>query len=78
MDSKVKIKKVPLEELIDTLVDLYNKGIDYVDIVPDPEKNRLSLIFSADYLSEEAKDEWEVIIDDVDKKLSDEDLNQLI
>ena len=78
MDQKPMIKKVPLEELIDTLVELYNKGIDYVDIVPDTEENRLSLIFSTDYLSEEAKDEWEVIIDDKDTKLSDEDLNQLI
>lgn len=69
------IKKVPIDELIDVLTELYEKGVDYVDILATGEENKLSLVFNEDYVSEDMREE------DVSKpkgKLSEDDLNQLI
>lgn len=77
------IKKVPLDEIIDVFMDLYNKGVDFIDLVASEKDNRISVIFSEDYINEDAKDNFESIEVDVeeeeeDEALTDEDLNQLI
>ena len=75
------IKKVPIEELIDVLNELYEKGVDYVDLITKPDENRISLIVTEEYMSEEAREEFQEGTSDeivIDTKLSDEDLNQLI
>jgi hypothetical protein len=76
------IKKVPLDEIIDVFMDLYNKGVDYIDIVASEKDNRISVIFSEDYINEDAKDNFEGIEvdeeEEEEEKLTDEDLNQLI
>jgi hypothetical protein len=82
--DKVIIKKIPLDELIETLEDLYTKGVDFVDLVAGESENRISLIFTEEYMSDEAKEhyaEHEYDEEDeihIESKLSDEDLNQLI
>lgn len=85
------IKKVPIEELLYVLEDLYERGVDYVDIIPSFEDNKLNLIYSIEYLNEEAAnhltDEAKEFFEQSSKQgedieiggnLSDEDLNQLI
>lgn len=80
------IKKVPLDEIIDVFMDLYNKGVDFIDLVASEKDNRISVIFSEDYINEDAKDNFEDIDVDIDiidedeeqTALTDEDLNQLI
>ena len=37
-NREVRIEKIPLDKLIDTLVDLYNQGVDYIDISGVPGK----------------------------------------
>jgi hypothetical protein len=69
------IKKVPLDEIIDVFMNLYNKGVDFIDIIASEKDNRISVIFSEEYINEEALDNFEL---DVDPKLTDEDFNQLI
>jgi hypothetical protein len=83
--SKIQvIQKIELEGLLDMLTDLYEKGVDYIDIViPDPKDNKIAIVFSVEYLSEEARtdieERSEPFLEDLeDDKLSDEDLNQLI
>ena len=82
-NRKVKIQKIPLDRLIDTLVDLYNKGIDYVDIagVPGEEFDRMAIAFTRDYMTEQGKKNFEGFDLDVEIKpdrLTDSDLNDLI
>ena len=86
------IKKIPLNELIDILSDLYNRGVDYIDMLApeDPsEDDRMTIKFSKEYMSPDAElEEGEELGDDEedildihivpDAKLSDEDLNQLL
>jgi hypothetical protein len=83
------IKKVPLDEIIDVFMDLYNKGVDFIDIVASEKDNRISVIFTEEYVNQEAIDNFELYDDDdndemksgeinITTKLTDEDFNQLI
>jgi hypothetical protein len=82
-NKEVKIEKVPLDRLIDTLVDLYNKGIDYVDIVGvrGVDSDRMGIAFTKEYMTEYGRENFGEIDLDVEitsSKLTDEDLNELI
>jgi 2-hydroxy-3-keto-5-methylthiopentenyl-1-phosphate phosphatase len=76
------IKKVPLDEIIDVFMDLYNKGVDFIDIIASEKDNRISVIFTEEYINQEAIDNFELddnnIEIDINTKLTDEDFNQLI
>lgn len=86
------IKKIPLNELIDILSDLYNRGVDFIDILAPEEPtedDRMTIKFTKEYMSPEAElEEGEALEDneeDVlditivpDTKLSEDDLNQLL
>jgi len=76
------IKKVPLDEIIDVFMDLYNKGVDFIDIIASEKDNRISVIFTEEYINQEAIDNFELDDDntkiDINTKLTDEDFNQLI
>lgn len=89
MARKVLIKKISLNEIIDVFVDLYNKGVDYVDLVnTDEEEGKLSVIFTKEYMCKEMQesDDFELIqksIEDIDyneeeSKFSEDDINDLI
>ena len=82
-NREVKIERIPLNTLIDTLVDLYNKGIDYVDIVgvPGIEFDRMGIAFTKDYMTDQGKEnfgELDLDLEILSSKLTDEDLNELI
>jgi hypothetical protein len=86
------IKKIPLDELLQILSDLYEKGVDYIDILaPDNpiEDDKMTIKFTHEYMSEEAlesldenelADDEEEILDIIitPTKLSDDDLNELL
>jgi hypothetical protein len=80
------IKKVPLDEIIDVFMDLYNKGVDFIDLIASEKDNRISVIFTEEYVNQEAIDNFELDDDelegeidiDISPKLTDEDFNQLI
>ena len=86
------IKKIPLNDLIDILSDLYNRGVDFIDILAPEEPSeddRMTIKFSKEYMSpdmeleegEELDNDEEDILDITivpDTKLSEEDLNQLL
>lgn len=85
------IKKIPLNELIDILSDLYNRGVDFIDILAPEEPSeddRMTIKFTKEYMSPDAEIEEGEELDDneedvlditiIPTKLSDEDLNQLL
>jgi hypothetical protein len=91
MARKLLIKKISLDEIIDVFVDLYNKGVDYVDLVnTDEEEGKLSVIFTKEYMCKEMQenDQFEILQNSVSKdnvdfnheesKFSEEDINDLI
>ena len=82
-NKEIRIQKIPLNKLIETLVDLYNKGIDYIDIsgIPGEEFDKMALSFTSDYMTEQGKANFGEIDADLEigpSKLTDDDLNQLI
>ena len=74
----LSIKKIPLNNLIDLLVNLYNKGVDYVDIegVQGKDQDKMAISFSKDYMTVEGQQNYDDIVSD--GKLDDNDINQLI
>lgn len=90
MAKKILIKKISLNEIIDVFVDLYNKGVDYVDLVnTDEEEGKLSVIFTKEYMCKEMQDDEQFSIlqedlsSDIDfneeeSKFSEDDINDLI
>jgi len=88
MKKNPVLKKVDINELMDTMMELWTRGVDFVDIVIKPDENSISLMFTEEYLSDEAKEELNNAEEEEDdfldeyievkSKLTDNDLNQLI
>ena len=81
-DKQVRLKKIPLGIFIQALLDIYNMGIEYADLigVPGEEQDTIGIAFSEEYMSDEMDEEtFEDLKDKIkDIKLSDDDLNQLL
>lgn len=81
--KEVIIRKIALQAFIETLVEVYNSGADYVDLIgsPDEKQDTIGIVVHEEYLSKEEHD-IELIDDEEeeinDKPLSDEDINDLI
>ena len=78
MAKNLSIKKIPLDNLINLLVDLYNKGVDYVDFegVEGKEQDKMAVSFTKEYMSEEGQKNYNNVV--TDKKLDDDDINKLM
>ena len=87
--KEVILRKIALQKFIETLVDVYNSGADYVDIVGTPDENQdtIGIVVHEEYLSKDdmqiefisdEDEEEEEYIEPNDKPLSDEDINDLI
>jgi hypothetical protein len=88
--KEVILRKIALQKFIETLVDVYNSGADYVDIIGTPDENQdtIGIVVHEEYLSkddmqiefivDDEEDEEEEYIEPNDKPLSDEDINDLI
>ena len=75
-NNEVRLKKIPLFILLEALRDVYNRGVDYVDIigVPGEEQDSIGISVKEEYFAPEYQEE-----DDApSKEITDEDLNQLI
>lgn len=82
MDNQVRIRKVHLQTLLDILSDLFDKGVDYVDIIGtlQDDQDSLGISFSKEYMAEEYIENFDNIDipNQLKTNLSDDDLNQLI
>jgi len=79
--NEIRLKKIPLGIFINALMDVYNSGLDYIDIVGknNEEQDTIGIAFCEEYMSKDSEksfDELKEKLDDID--LSDDDLNQLI
>jgi hypothetical protein len=82
-NKEFKIQKVPLDNLLNTLVDIYNSGVDYVDIIgmPGEEYDNIGITFTRDYMTEEGKKHFKDISKNLEitsERLTDDDINQLV
>jgi hypothetical protein len=84
-NKEIRIQKIPLDTLIETLVTLYNQGIDYVDIsgTPGTAFDSMAIVFTEEYMTEEGKKNFageniNFSLEIEPNKLTDDDINQLI
>lgn len=81
-NNKVILRKIPLEIFLDVLLEIYEQGVDFVDIigVPDEIQDTIGVTFSQEYIAPEALENFEIDEQkNIDINLSDDqDLNQLI
>ena len=75
--KELTLRKIDLDTLINVLVNLYDAGANYIDIsgFNQEEQDIIKITVRDEYLEELSEEEEGVAIN---KKLSDEDLNQLI
>lgn len=89
--KEVRLHKIPLGPFLDALLELFEEGLEYVDIVgmPDEVQDTIGIVFSPEYMSKRMLRKYENIKDEAIEKLKDEiskkidlsdnnDLNQLI
>lgn len=90
--QELRLRKIPLEAFLDTLLELYNEGLDYIDLVgtPDEKQDTIGILFTREYMSKEMRERFEEVgddmVDDIEKEeiskkidlSNDDDLNQLI
>ena len=83
----MRIRKIHVKTLVETLVNLYDNGVDYVDVIGmlDDTQDSIGLSFSKEYMAKGMKKQFDNISEKsvvtdikIDKKLSDDDLNQLL
>jgi len=82
----INLQKIPLENFIDTLIDLYDRGADYIDILasPNPHQDIMSIIVRVEYINPERNDfngEEDILPEEIiqeDIELSDDILDKLI
>ena len=94
MKRVFKIQKLELDRLLNLLMELYESGVDYVDLSSDnsvPGQDKLLIHTRDEYINPEYKDksrelnredvedgDYEDEEEDNDSKLSDEDINGLV
>ena len=89
----LKLRKIPLQALIEILQDLYDNGADYIDITGEQNgegeslKDLIQITIKAEYMSDPENDRSEDIEidysnddtpDERPRSLSDDDINDLI
>jgi hypothetical protein len=78
--DEVRLKKIPIDMFLQVLTEIYERGVDYFDIIgiPDEEQDTISIIYSADYMSKDAEAEMTKAIEDFIDNLEDEEPQQEI
>lgn len=85
MENKLRIRKVHLVSLMNILQNIYDRGVDFVDVYGTIENGQdtIGISFSKDYMDEDFTDNFDNFNEEqlpsrLDVKLSDKDLNDLI
>jgi len=65
--NQIRLHKIPLGPFLDALLELYNEGLDYIDIVatPDEQQDTIGIMFTQDYMSQDMRDKYGDIVDEV-------------
>lgn len=74
--NSLTIKKIELEPFIEILMDLWEKGVDYVDMRVGDDDNKIALSFIKEYVSEELRDD--IVEDQPPTDIKNLDLNDII
>jgi hypothetical protein len=78
----MKLKKIPLEDLLDVLEELYDLGVDYVDILGEVSTTEekgdvIGVSFTQEYVNEDFKENFPIEPIEL-TGLTDDNINDLI
>lgn len=91
--QQLKIRMIALGPFIDSLIEIYNSGADFIDLIGDPSdgQDKLGIFVKKEYMNENRSEEESYIFEKVDdeefivnedfdeqSKLTDDDINQLL
>lgn len=83
-NNEVRLNKIPLKLFIDALIDVYTSGAEYVDLIGtlSEEQDSIGISVSIDYMTVSKNEYYKELSERMlekakDKKLSEEDLNDL-
>lgn len=83
-NNEVRLNKIPLKLFIDALIDVYTSGAEYVDLIGtlNEEQDSIGISVSIDYMTVSKNEYYKELSERMlekakDKKLSEEDLNDL-
>jgi hypothetical protein len=66
MNKKIEIKKIPLEAFIETLVTMYNSGVEYVNMIVEKGEKQDSIWIDGDNSIVSAQPEKKEVINNID------------
>jgi hypothetical protein len=71
--NQIRLHKIPLGPFLDALLELYNEGLDYVDLVatPDEQQDTIGILFTQEYMSKEMRDQYGDITDEIADEILD-------
>jgi hypothetical protein len=76
-NKQVVLRKIALQPFIETLVNVYNSGADYIDLVGTPEETQdvISIVVHQDYISEaeEGEESFELVIEEDEDEEEEEE-----
>lgn len=85
--NEMKLQKVPLAKLITILLNLFQNGVEYIDIIgiKDEDDDYVGITFIKEYMTQESRDRYDELIDNSEhfskinvNPTDNDDLNQLI
>jgi len=73
--NNVRLVKIPLHEFISILVDLYEQGVDYIDIEGNnnEKQDSVNIIFNKEYMAEESLEPEDVMMNMMSEEEEEED-----
>lgn len=81
-NGEIKLEKIPLEKFIKVLLGLFNKGIEYIDIIGmhDDMEDFVGISVRKEYLPKHLRDKFDEIMNskDEDDGAPEENLTDLI
>lgn len=84
---ELKLQKVPVAKLVAILLNLFEYGVEYIDIIgiTDEVEDHVGISFMREYMTEQARDKYDELMENTDlfSKINvnpsdDNDLNQMI
>jgi hypothetical protein len=80
MEKEFRIRKIDLKSFIDILNDVYDKGVNFIDLYGsnDEDGDTIGLFFSKDYIDDEYLPDFEEYFTEEKTTLTDKDIKNLL
>jgi len=88
MKNERMVRKISVEKLLDILAELYDRGVDFVDLsgTTEDKENAIHVSFTREYMDNDYAEDFEELMDEdfseedikVNEELTDDDITKLM